>query len=93
MRSWISDGKEKPKGKELKESGAKQFAKYIGRLRKKQHLSMKQICEGLCSDRTAWYIEQGEREPGRLLREAILERLGVGAEDYECYPGYIEYAQ
>ncbi len=77
----------------MEKSGAKQFAKYIGRLRKKQHLSMKQICEGLCSDRTAWYIEQGEREPGRLLREAILERLGVGAEDYECYLGYIEYAQ
>lgn len=72
---------------------AKQFAQYVGELRKKKHLSMKQICKGLCSDRAAWYIEQGERTPGRLLREAILERLGVGAEDYECYLGYIEYTQ
>lgn len=81
MESWMED------------SGAKQFAKYVNELRDKWGLSMNQLCEGLCSRRAAWYIEQGEREPGRMLREAILERLGVGAEDYECYLGCVEYAQ
>lgn len=77
----------------MEKSGAKRFAKYINELRDKRCLSMNQLCERLCSKRAAWYIEQGEREPGRLLREAILERLGVGAENYECYLGCIEYAQ
>ena len=77
----------------MEDSGAKQFAKYVNELRDKWGLSMNQLCEGLCSRRAAWYIEQGEREPGRMLREAILERLGVGAEDYECYLGCVEYAQ
>lgn len=77
----------------MEKSGAKQFAEYVNEMRDKQGLSMNQLCEGLCSERTAWYIEQGKREPGRMLREAILERLGVGAEDYECYLGWEEYAQ
>lgn len=77
----------------MDKSGAKEFAKYVNELRDKRRLSMEQLCEGLCTERAAWYIEQGKREPGRMLREAILERLGVGAEDYECYLGCIEYAQ
>lgn len=77
----------------MDKSGAKEFAKYVNELRDEKRLSMEQLCEGLCTERAAWYIEQGEREPGRMLREAILERLGVGAEDYESYLGCIEYAQ
>lgn len=71
---------------------AKWFAACIGRLREKHNLTMQQLSEGLCSYRIACYIEQGEREPDRLLREAMLGRLGVEAEDYECYLGYVEYA-
>lgn len=77
----------------MDKSGAKQFAKYVNEKRDKRGLSMNQLCDRLCSERAAFYIEQGEREPGRMLREAILERLGVGAEDYECYLGWEEYAQ
>ena len=70
----------------------KQFARYISRLRKKQGITMKQLCDGLLSDRAAMFIEQGKRDTSRPMREALLERLGVGAEDYECYLGCEEYA-
>ena len=52
---------------------------------------MEQLSEGLCSVRTAWYLENGEREADRLLQEAMLERRGVGAEDYERYLDYQDY--
>ncbi|HBA48990.1 MAG TPA: hypothetical protein DCZ91_14575 [Lachnospiraceae bacterium] len=71
----------------------KQFARYIGELREKRGITMKQLCQGLCSDRNAMYIERGERDTPRVLREALLERLGVGAEDYECYLGCEDYAR
>ena len=70
----------------------KQFARYISRMREKQGITMKQLCEGLLSDRAAMFIEQGKRDTSRPMREALLERLGVGAEDYECYLGCEEYA-
>ena len=69
-----------------------QFACYIGGLREKLGITMKQLCEGLLSDRAAMMIEQGKRDTARPMREALLERLGVGAEDYECYLGCEEYA-
>lgn len=71
----------------------KQFACYISRLREKQNVTMNQLCEGLCSDRAAMFIEQGNRDTARPLREALLERLGVGAEDYESYLGCKEHAR
>ena len=40
----------------------KQFARYISRLRKKQGITMKQLCDGLLSDRAAMFIEQGKRD-------------------------------
>lgn len=70
----------------------KQFARYISRLREKQGITMKQLCEGLLSDRAAMFIEQGKRDTSRSMREALLERLGVGAEDSECCLGCEEYA-
>lgn len=69
-----------------------QFACYIGGLREKLGITMKQLCEGLLSDRAAMMIEQGKWDTARPMREALLERLGVGAEDYECYLGCEEYA-
>ncbi len=70
----------------------KQFARYISRLRKKQGITMKQLCDGLLSDRAAMFIEQGKRDTSGPMQEALLERLGVGAEDYERYLGCEEYA-
>ena len=64
---------------------------FIKKRREEQGISMEQLSEGLCSTRTAWYLENGEREADRLLQEAMLERLGVGAEDYERYLDYQDY--
>lgn len=52
---------------------------------------MERLCEGLCSRRMACYLESGERAPDKLLQDRILERLGVGAEDYEYFLFYDEY--
>lgn len=70
-----------------------QFAGYIGMLREKRNITVNQLTEGLCGERAARLIVQGKRSTGRPLREALLGRLGVGAEDYECYLGSEEYAQ
>lgn len=70
-----------------------QFARYIGMLQEKRNITISQLTEGLCGERTARLIAQGKRNTGRPLREALLGRLGVGAEDYECYLGCEEYAQ
>ena len=56
----------------------KQFARYISRLRKKQGITMKQLCDGLLSDRAAMFIEQGKRDTSGPMQEALLERRGGG---------------
>lgn len=61
------------------------IGEYIKEKREAQGITAEQLCEGLCSVRTAWYLEGGEREMNRPLQEAMLERLGIGAEDYEHY--------
>ncbi len=70
-----------------------QFVSYIGMLREKRNVTVSQLTEGLCGEKTAKLIMQGKRSTGRPLREALMGRLGVGAEDYECYLGSEEYAQ
>ena len=52
---------------------------------------MKQLCQGLCTFQELSYFENGQKLPNKLLLDAILERLGVGAEDYEHFLDYIEY--
>lgn len=52
---------------------------------------MNPVCEGLCTSQEISFLENGKRFPNKLLQDVIVERLGVGAEDYEHYLGYIEY--
>lgn len=68
-----------------------EFSNYVNELRSKNNLPMITICEGLCTIQEVFYLEKGERPVGRLLQEAILERLGTGAEDYEYYLDYEDY--
>ena len=58
-----------------------QFAGYIGMLREKRNITVNQLTEGLCGERTARLIVQGKRSTGRPLREALLGRLGVRSEE------------
>lgn len=59
------------------------FPDFIHRLRRQQKLTLKQLSEGLCSPETIASLENGELLPNKLLQDFILDRLGVGAEDYE----------
>lgn len=67
------------------------FIDYVNSLREKEGLSLQDVCEGICNPQEIHYLEQGKREVDRLLEEAILERLGIGAEDSESYLFYDDY--
>lgn len=69
----------------------KRFGSYISTLRQKKGLRQEQVCEGLCTKQQLSCYEKGVRTAAWLLQGALLERLGVGAEDYEQYLGYIDY--
>ncbi len=58
---------------------------YIKNLREKKGFSLDQVCEGLCTSQQLSKLEKGEKATSKLLQDALLERLGVGAEDYEQY--------
>lgn len=67
------------------------FGAYISDLRGKRGYALEQVCEGLCTAQRLFQMETGCQSAGKLLQDAILERLGVGAEDYEHYLHYREY--
>lgn len=69
----------------------KKFSNYVNRLRKMNHIPLQGLCEGLCTFQEISCLENGTRKLNRLLEDALLERLGVGAEDYECFLDYAEY--
>lgn len=69
----------------------KQFGNYISVLRRKHGFQLSQVSEGLCTEQMLFYLEKGKRTAPKLLQDALLERLGVGAEDYEHYLHYKEY--
>ncbi|MCM1119682.1 MAG: helix-turn-helix domain-containing protein [bacterium] len=71
----------------------RQFNRYLTRMREKRGVSLRQLCEGLCTSQEISFLESGRRLSNRLLLDAIMERLGVGAEDYEHFLSYTEYAR
>lgn len=66
---------------------------YINRLREKKGYTLEQISDGLCTVQLLFQLEKGEKDVSKRLQDAIFERLGVGAEDYEHYLQYREYEQ
>ena len=69
----------------------KHFGTYISSLRRKRGFQLEQLGDGLCTEQMLSYLENGRRTAPKLLQDALLERLGVGAEDYEHYLDYREY--
>lgn len=57
----------------------------IGLLRKNQALSMKKLCDGLCSVSKLSKIENRSQEPSVYLAEALLNRLGYSERDFLFY--------
>ncbi len=70
----------------------KHFGAYINKLRLQLGFQLEQTGDGLCTEQMLSYLENGKRTAPKLLQDALLERLGVGAEDYEHYLDYREYA-
>ena len=67
------------------------FGNYIKELREKRNVSRYALCEGICNYQEIEFLETGERVLDSRLRDALLERLGVGAENYEVYVDAEEY--
>nr|WP_297708301.1 helix-turn-helix transcriptional regulator [uncultured Butyrivibrio sp.] len=60
-------------------------------VRKHRRVSLEKLGYGLYSSTMMHYIESGERLPDYLMRNRIMDRLGVSAEDYSDYVSSEEY--
>ena len=59
------------------------LGKILQKLRRKQGLSQKELCRGLCSIPTLSRIESGEREPDQMLFDSLISRLGKDSIKWE----------
>lgn len=75
-----------------KEEG-KLFFAYLNQKRSEYGVSMRKLCEGLCTSRIISYMEQGERYPELMLRDRLSARLGIDPDDYSQLLDCQEYDQ
>lgn len=75
----------------MREGKKYSFGLLIRYFRKKYGFSMEQLCKGICTFQELSYLEKGDRTIDVFLQDVLLERLGIGAEEYEHYWNYIEY--
>ncbi len=59
--------------------------------RKKQKISQKDLCRGLCSVSTLFRIENDEIDKGILLIQALTERLGIDSRRFEFFLDDTDY--
>lgn len=71
----------------------KKFGSLMLNLRRQQDLDVRTLCDGLCSESFGRRFESGERLPKYLMRERILNRLGITCEKFEIYLDYEEYGE
>lgn len=69
----------------------KAFSNYVRKLREKRNISLETLCEGICTHQEISFLEKDVRVLDSRLQNAILERLGVGAENFEQYVDYKTY--
>ena len=67
------------------------FGELIFKLRKKQNVSLETLSDGLCDFSLLAKVEKGKAELEKLVRDRLLGRLGVEAENYESFLFYNEY--
>ena len=67
------------------------FGKLLKKLRKKKNITLEALCDGLCYRSFVYQIERGTVEVNKLLKDRLLARLGVEAENYESFLFYTEY--
>jgi len=76
-----------------REDGDRQFVAFVHQLRREQNFTMEQICEGVCTPATIHAMESGYWRPDKPVRDYLLGRLGVEAEDYEHFLNRAEYGR
>ena len=69
----------------------KRFSNYLLTLRNSRKITLEKLCEGVCSFGMAAKIERGERIPNLLLRQRLLNRLGISGSDFQIYVSNDEY--
>lgn len=62
--------------------------KLIYKLRTKQQISQKTLCQGLCSKAHLSKIETGVKEPSVILARTLLQRLGVSDGEFLFWSGH-----
>lgn len=61
------------------------ISEVIRKTREGKHITRKQLCEGICDDRTLRRIEVGEQTPSRANAAALMKRLGKDKEPYSLF--------
>lgn len=69
------------------------FHNLMNSVRKHRGVSLEKLGYGLYSDVMMHYIEAGERLPDYLMRNRIMDRLGISAEDYSDYVSSFEFTR
>lgn len=87
----ITQNARKSENAKARKEEAVTFSNYIKELRQYRDISMEKLCDGICTHQMVTMLEQGERVPDSLLQDALLERLGVGAENLEVYLDVTDY--
>ena len=67
------------------------FGSFVRKLRKEQHITLSTFSYGLCDIGHLSRIEHGKVKATKLLRDRLLGRLGIAAENYENFLYYNEY--
>ncbi len=62
---------------------ADRMGRFIGQLRNHEGITLGQLARGLCSSSHLGRIENGEREVGKQMTDALFQRLGKPAELFE----------
>lgn len=67
------------------------FGSIICYLRVQKHISQALLAKGLCSPSTLSRIELNEREPDKLLTDALLQRLGISPNRFDFILDEIDF--
>ena len=69
----------------------KKLIGFIELIRREKNVKIEHLCEGLCTQGFYSKILSGEKNPGELLVNLILGRLGIAKDYYESYMSYADY--
>ena len=72
---------------------ADRMGRFLGQLRVHEGITLKELAHGLCTLSHLGRIENGEREVGKQLTDALFQRLGKPVELFERILDWDEFQQ